>query len=122
MGSGTRRAQDSRERAQPGTDRYQRSRERPCGSERVFPICHSAQGVWTSGRDRDDSFVSRLRRFQLRKQQPDPGWWRARADLIIEEGSDRYARSPTEADALRIPLGLPLLRFGTSPYPWMNAV
>jgi len=29
MGGGTRRAQDSRERAQPGTDRDQRSRERP---------------------------------------------------------------------------------------------
>jgi short chain dehydrogenase len=71
MGGRTRRAQDSRQRAQPGTDRYQRSRERPCGSKGVLLVSHSSQGVRTLGRDRDDGAVSRLRRLQLCERQRD---------------------------------------------------
>jgi NAD(P)-dependent dehydrogenase (short-subunit alcohol dehydrogenase family) len=71
VGGGTRREQDSRERAQPGTDRYQRSRERPCGSEGVLSVSHSSQGVRTLGGDRNDGSVSRFRRLQLRERQRD---------------------------------------------------
>jgi len=69
VGGGTRRAQDSRERAQSGADRYQRSHESSCRGEGVLPVRNSSQGTGTPGGDCNDGSISRLQRLHLRERQ-----------------------------------------------------